>query len=112
MLINFLIQLTHAIVEYLLVKILLMIWSVKALDLIRQIKNIIEGMGELSKNDIQAINELLMHDEWGVALEHLCASIMEDKINISNEQFIEIGNIGEAMEMEGSLWEELKHLIR
>ncbi|GGI17875.1 MafI family immunity protein [Gottfriedia solisilvae] len=65
------------------------------MNLNSQIKNIVDGMSVLSKNDIQAINELLVHDEWGVALEHLCASIIEDNINISNEQFIEIRNIGE-----------------
>ncbi|GGI11665.1 MafI family immunity protein [Gottfriedia solisilvae] len=82
------------------------------MNLNSQIKNIVEGMSELSKNDIQAINELLVHDEWGVALEHLCASLIEDNINISNEQFIEIRNIGEKMKMESSLWEELNYFIR
>ncbi|MBP0724075.1 MafI family immunity protein [Bacillus sp. RG28] len=76
-----------------------------------RITKIIENINGLPKGDKQELTEFLEHDEWGIALEHLCATVLEEEINISSELFYEIREVGEKIEIDCASWEELKHLI-
>ncbi|MFD0680352.1 MULTISPECIES: MafI family immunity protein [unclassified Paenibacillus] len=48
--------------------------------------------------------ELLEHNEWGIALENLCATIFEENLPISVFIYTEIKCVGEVMEMDSSIW--------
>ncbi|TKI54550.1 MafI family immunity protein [Brevibacillus antibioticus] len=80
-----------------------------------QSQNIIRIVKETSgmpKKDMDIIFELLDHNEWGVALEHLCSTIIEERIIIQNDVFEAIKKIGELMEMDPNNWSQLIHLIQ
>jgi hypothetical protein len=62
----------------------------------------------LAMKDIDTITEYLEHSEWGIAFEVLCSAIEYDKIPISQEDYIQIKEIGEYMNLDKDFWEVLK----
>lgn len=64
-----------------------------------RINNIAEKLN-LPKQDISSIGEYLEYSEWGIALEYLCATIENDKICISKDDYNEIKELGEYMNMD------------
>ncbi|HZG79401.1 MAG TPA: MafI family immunity protein [Brevibacillus sp.] len=77
----------------------------------QRILKIIDLISDLPESDRNSLNELLEHDEWGVALETLCGALYEEEINITKTIFEEIKAAGVEMELESSLWESLEFLI-
>ncbi|MGE7274883.1 MafI family immunity protein [Brevibacillus panacihumi] len=77
----------------------------------QRILKIIDLISDLPARDRNSLNELLEHDEWGVALESLCGALCEEKIKITRTIFEEIKATGGEMELESSLWESLEFLI-
>ena len=63
---------------------------------------------KISEKDIEAIIEYLEYDEWGIAFEILCSAIISDNIDVSNQEYVEIKEIGEYMKMDKQLWEFIK----
>lgn len=55
--------------------------------------------------------EYLEHREWGVALEHLCATIREENILISENVVHLIKNISQQMDIWDEINEEIKDFI-
>ncbi|QKS45650.1 MafI family immunity protein [Paenibacillus cellulosilyticus] len=43
----------------------------------KEIRNLTVEITELTEADRATVKELLEHNEWGVAFEHLCAAIFE-----------------------------------
>ncbi|MNT68056.1 hypothetical protein D3C72_2062520 [compost metagenome] len=70
----------------------------------------LDSIKSLPMRDKESIIELLDHNEWGVALETLCAAIYEDKLAISQETYSLIKEVGLEMEMEPYNWENIKPL--
>jgi hypothetical protein len=66
---------------------------------------IIANKLHLPTKDIDAITEYLEHAEWGIAFEILCSAIEYDKVPISNDEYIQIKEIGEYMKMDKDFWE-------
>ncbi|MFC8689471.1 MafI family immunity protein [Brevibacillus porteri] len=80
-----------------------------------QSQNIIRIVKETSgmpKKDMDIIFYLLDHNEWGVALEHLCSTIIEERLIIQRDVFEARKKIGELMEMDPNNWSQLIHLIQ
>lgn len=80
-----------------------------------QSQNIIRIVKETSgmpKKDMDIIFDLLDHTEWGVALEHLCSTIIEERLIIQRDVFEARKKIGELMEMDPNNWSQLIHLIQ
>ena len=61
----------------------------------------------LPLKDIKDISEYLEHREWGLAFEILCSALKEYKISISNVDYNELKKLGEKMEMDKKLWEDI-----
>ncbi len=78
----------------------------------KEIYNIIKNINNLPKNDYDSIVELLEHDEWGVALENLCAALHEENINISKSIYIKIITLGQMMNMSPDTWNDLQGIIK
>jgi hypothetical protein len=81
------------------------------MEMAERILKIVDRISDLPVSDRDSINELLEHDEWGVALETLCGALYEEEIKIPRTAFEEIKAAGEEMELEPSLWENLQFLI-
>ncbi|MCM3629482.1 MafI family immunity protein [Paenibacillus glycanilyticus] len=64
---------------------------------------------KLPQDDKTFITELIEHREWGVALEYLCAAIVQEKIIISKELYKQIASTAKKMDMWIEIQEELKH---
>lgn len=76
-----------------------------------QIKRLLRTINGISLDDINEIIEFLDHDEWGVAFEILCTVIEQENIIITIFQYQEIVDIGNKMNMDCNLWNELKFKI-
>ena len=61
----------------------------------------------LSKKDISSINEYLIYDEWGIALEELCSAIIQDELTINSEQYKVITFLGNKMGFKNELWNDI-----
>lgn len=72
----------------------------------KEIRNVTAEITELPQADIATVTELLEHNEWGVALEHLCATIIEEGILIPETMFDLIKKLGEEMELKSMNWWE------
>ncbi|MGE7998411.1 MafI family immunity protein [Lysinibacillus sp. NPDC093190] len=62
----------------------------------------------LPQKDRITVLEYLEHREWGVALEHLCATICEENILISENVVHLIKDISQQMD----IWDEIKEQIK
>lgn len=67
---------------------------------------------QLPVKDHEEISEYLEHNEWGVALEYLISTLLNESIEISVIHYLQINELGEYMELEARSWEELKLLIK
>lgn len=76
-----------------------------------QIKILLRTINGISLDDINEIIEFLDHDEWGVAFEILCTVIEQENIIITIYQYQEIEDIGNKMNMECNLWNEIKYKV-
>ena len=63
---------------------------------------------KIGKKDRENIDEYLDHNEWGLAIEVLCAVIQESNIKISQENYEIINMIGNQMELDHKLWSALE----
>lgn len=81
------------------------------MNIVNKITSIIQQVNQLSYIDKSRIQEYLEHDEWGIALEELCAAIYEDKIYITKSIFQHIKETAEQMELEPETWEGLRILV-
>jgi hypothetical protein len=78
---------------------------------VNQISNILEQI-TIHDDDRDEILEYLEYDEWGIAIEHLCGTIIEEGILISEPMFELIKKIGEEMELESmSWWEDSRNRV-
>lgn len=66
---------------------------------------------KIKKKDKEDIDEYLSHNEWGLAFEVLCASLKENKLKISQEDYEIINMLGNQMELDCKLWSALKNNI-
>ncbi|UHA74525.1 MafI family immunity protein [Paenibacillus sp. 481] len=66
---------------------------------------------KIPPEDTEKINEYLEYNEWGIAFEHFCATLFDEKIRITGIAFAQIRRIGEHMELEEQTWESLKSLV-
>jgi hypothetical protein len=55
----------------------------------------------------EIVLDYLVHDEWGLALEHLIYMIEEPELVISRSTYELIERAGHAMSMSPALWEQL-----
>ncbi len=62
---------------------------------------------ELPGNDIKDIDEYIAHNEWGLAFEVLCSSILQYGFKVSDDQYQMICALGEKMEMDNDLWQNI-----
>jgi len=82
------------------------------MEIVQEIVQILELISCLSNKDFNDVNELLDHNEWGIAFELLCSALFQDKIQISQEAYEKIENAGKVMELDYSLWEVLRPLVK
>ena len=61
----------------------------------------------LPDNDIRDIDEYIDHNERGVAFEGLCSSIQQYGLKVSYDQYQTICALGENMEMDNDLWQNI-----
>ncbi len=80
------------------------------MDIENKIRMALDSFENLPIRDREFILELLVHNEWGVALETLCAVIYEDKLIISQEIYSLIEKVGLEMEMDSTNWVKVKPL--
>jgi len=78
------------------------------MDIEYNIRLVLDSIKSLPMRDRESIIELLDHNEWGGALETLCAAIYEDKLNISQETYSLIEEVGLEMEMDSNNWGNIK----
>lgn len=76
-----------------------------------KIKTLLEQLDALPKKDKIAVLEYLEHSEWGVALEHLCATISEENIPIPGNVVDLIKDVSQQMDIWGEIKEQLKDFI-
>jgi hypothetical protein len=62
-----------------------------------KIKDIVQQVDGLPKNDQVIVLEYLEHSEWGVALEHLCAAVFEEKIHLKESVLQQIKEVSIQM---------------
>jgi|GEM_PF-5858062 hypothetical protein len=62
----------------------------------------------ISKTVLDDIDELLSHDEWGIAYETLCSEIYNKGIALDRESYLLIVSMGKIMEMSPWFWENIK----
>ena len=60
---------------------------------------------------IDEVKEYLIHYEYGVAYENLCAIIRDEKYKISKENYEKIIEIGKELGMDSMLWEEIVNYV-
>jgi hypothetical protein len=83
------------------------------MDIEHRLKEIVDGISGLPARDRDEIRDLLTtHNEWGVALETLCAAIRDEQLGITQATYDAIRHAGEDMELEPATWEELAPLVR
>jgi len=73
------------------------------------ILNKIEGFPQKDKKNV---DDLIEHNEWGVALEIICSVILQEKIMVSKRVYDEIINVGNEMKMEPCLWKGISNLLK
>jgi hypothetical protein len=78
------------------------------MNLHNEIFSIIEKIVELSDIEKDEIFEFLEHNEWGIALETLCAILVEEDIVITSLVFKQIEKVGMHMEMDSFTWEGIR----
>ena len=78
------------------------------MNLENNIRAIMEQMKNLPQIDRDHIIEYLDHNEWGIAVEHLCSSIREEKILLSESLYEKIRQVSEQMEIWNDIREEIK----
>ena len=76
-----------------------------------RIERLLLLINEIPEQDRETINEYLEHDEWGIAYEHLCATILDEKIVINRFILRELFELGEIMELEPVNYKDLERLV-
>ena|SRR5215469_6586666 len=83
------------------------------MDMERRPKEIVDGIAGVPARDRDEILDLLTtHNEWGVALETLCAVIRDEHLGITQAVYDAIRRASEDMELElePATWEHLPRL--
>lgn len=78
------------------------------------VKNKIEEIIKLSplpSEDSLKLGEYLEANEWGLALEHLSATLLDEQIRVTEFIYNQIKQLGEYMELDDSTWKSLEDLI-
>lgn len=65
----------------------------------------------VNKSDMNYFEELVLHNECGIALEEIVATILVHKIPIDSSCCEKINDIGLQLEIQDNLWNKLKELI-
>jgi hypothetical protein len=73
-----------------------------------KLKSIVKALEGLPQKDRVTVLELLDHREWGVALEHLCATICEENVPISDSILQQIKEVSQQMD----IWNEIREQIK
>jgi len=77
-----------------------------------EIKAIVEHIDGLPKKDRIIVLDYLEHREWGIALEHLCATISEENIQISEPIFHLIKDVSTHMKIWEGIRDEIIDLVK
>jgi hypothetical protein len=80
------------------------------MDVKRKIEDLL-NLVNIPLEDGEKVCEYLEHDEWGVALEHFSATLLDERIEITEVIYTQIKQLGEYMELEEQTWKSLKALI-
>lgn len=72
-----------------------------------KIKSIVEHISGLPKRDLLIVLEYLEYNEWGLALDHLCYTLDEEDIQISEPIFQQIKDVSIQM----GIWENIRDQI-
>ncbi|MCC3379666.1 MafI family immunity protein [Paenibacillus farraposensis] len=80
------------------------------MDVKRGIEDLL-NLVKIPPEDSEKVCEYLEYDEWGVALEHFSATVLDEGIEINELIYSLIKKVGEYMELEEETWESLKPLI-
>jgi hypothetical protein len=87
--------------------------SAEELKMESELKNIAEIIkGYVTNEEYSQICEYIDHDEWGLALENICAAIRDEKIMITSAIYYLIDKLGMKMEMDKEIWHETKPFIK
>jgi hypothetical protein len=81
------------------------------MDVKREIENLL-NLVKIPPEDNEKVYEYLEYDEWGVALDHFSATVLDESIEITELIYSQIKKVGEYMELEEQTWESLKPLIK
>ncbi|MBF4695202.1 MafI family immunity protein [Fusibacter ferrireducens] len=81
------------------------------MDVNKKIVELLPKLKDFPEKDLKDIKGFLDHDEWGVAFEVICSVIDEDQLNIDDSIYSALDEIGRAMNMDDSLWSDLKERI-
>ncbi|MGG1617122.1 MafI family immunity protein [Paenibacillus sp. NRS-1782] len=80
------------------------------MDVKRKIEDLL-NLVQIPQEDSKKVCEYLEYGEWGVALEHLSATLFDECAEITEIIYTQIKQLGEYMELEEQTWESLKALI-
>jgi hypothetical protein len=80
------------------------------MDVNRKIEDLLNSVN-IPLEDSEKVCEYLEYDEWGVALEHFSATLLDESIEITEVMYFQIKQLGEYMELDEQTWESLKTLI-
>lgn len=76
------------------------------------IREILKEMNQIPKKDFESIDEYLENNEWGIAVETLCAVIRDENIEITSSNLNKIKLISEEMELESYSWKEIENNVK
>lgn len=65
---------------------------------------------KLPKSDLESIHSLAENREWGLALENLCTQLYEYDLTISQEQYMELEEMINKMELDNIYLNQLRKL--
>lgn len=82
------------------------------MDYITIIRGILKEINQIPKKDFKNIDEYLENNEWGIALETLCAVIRDEKIEITSSNLNKIKLISEEMELESYNWKDIENNVK
>jgi hypothetical protein len=74
------------------------IMEIQMLDLLREFD------GKLKDNIHEDIRDLIVHGEWGIALENLCQQLYEYDVAVPPNSLTEIKKLTEQMQLPSKTW--------
>lgn len=78
----------------------------------RDVKTLLDMVQtRLPVETVRLVSELLLHGEWGVALEVICDQLYEYNITISMEEYLQAELAARGMNMSNRTYELLRQLV-